>query len=63
MTLVKYVLILILGTPWLVSCGGDAESSATVLTSAPNVVEVRAIYDPENNLHLFETDTQVIPSG
>lgn len=63
MTLVKYVLILILGTPWLVSCGGDVESSATVLTSAPNVVEVRAIYDPENNLHLFETDTQVIPSG
>ena len=63
MRLVKYVLILILGTPWLVSCGGDAESSATVLTSAPNVVEVRAIYDPENNLHLFETDTQVIPSG
>lgn len=63
MKFVKLVFILLLGTPWLVSCSGDEESLAIQPNTSPNVVEVRAIFDPENNLHLFETDTKTIPSG
>lgn len=31
--------------------------------SVPTIVEVQAIYDAENNRHLFQTDTDTIPSG
>jgi len=62
-TLLKFAFIFVLVIPWLLSCGAKEENSVEEPASMANVVEVRAIYDTENNLHLFETDTQTIPSG
>lgn len=63
MKILGFSFILVLCTPFLVSCGSKEESPIDRQTSAPNVVEVRAIYDAENNLHLFETEIETIPSG
>ena len=40
-----------------------SESTQNGAATEPNVVEVRAVYDAENERHLFETDTDTLPAG
>ena len=56
-------LLLVLAVPNVASCGGDEQIQDKQPVNAPRVVEVRAIYDPVNHRHLFETDTTTVPSG
>ncbi len=45
----------------LLSCTSNQEKEKPSME--PNLVEVRAIYDAENDQHLFETETDTIPAG
>ncbi|MDZ7694289.1 MAG: hypothetical protein U5K69_24740 [Balneolaceae bacterium] len=40
-----------------------SNQSQESVSSEPNLVEVRAIYNAEENRHLFETDTDTLPAG
>jgi len=41
----------------------NASTSEKSVTDPPGVVEVTAVYDAENDQHLFQTDTDTIPAG
>ncbi len=59
-TMTRVVLfVVLLGV--LYAC--TSEPSQEDATSEPNLVEVRAIYDAENDRHLFETDTDTLSAG
>lgn len=45
----------------LFACSSEPPQDAA--SGEPNIVEVRAIYDAENERHLFETGTDTIPAG
>ncbi len=45
----------------LYACTSEASQDAA--SSESNLVEVRAIYDAENDWHLFETETDTLPAG
>lgn len=50
----------------LLACSRDdqpAEVDSAPQTTAPTLVEVTAVYDAENNRHLFRTDTEQVPAG
>jgi len=47
----------------MLSCTPDERAETEDIATRPTLVEVRAIYDVTNNRHLFETDTDSIPSG
>lgn len=53
------LLVVLLGG--LYAC--TSEPSQDDATGEPNLVEVRAIYDAENDRHLFETDTDTLSAG
>lgn len=53
------LLVVLLGG--LYAC--TSEPSKDDATGEPNLVEVRAIYDAENDRHLFETDTDTLSAG
>lgn len=59
-TMTRAVLLVVL-LGGLYAC--TSEPSQNEVSSEPELVEVRAIYDAENDLHLFETDTDTIPAG
>lgn len=40
-----------------------SESSQDTASSEPNLIEVRAIYDAENDRHLFDTETDTLSAG
>lgn len=53
------LLVVLLGG--LYAC--TSEPSQDAASSEPDIVEVRAIYEAENDRHLFETDTDTISAG
>lgn len=53
------LLVVLMGG--LYACTPD--SSQDTASSEPNVVEVRAIYNAENDRHIFETETDTISAG
>lgn len=47
----------------MLSCTPNENRELEDLSTQPTVIEVTAIYDPANNRHLFETDTDTVPAG
>ncbi|MDX1639743.1 MAG: hypothetical protein R3281_17415 [Balneolaceae bacterium] len=56
--------IVLMCTVFMVSCGGgERQAEGEAEAAARNVVEVSAVYDSEQNRHLFETSSDTIRSG
>jgi hypothetical protein len=53
-------IVVILGA---FACSNDREKDNTTTSQQPTLVEVSAIYDAENDRHLFQTQTDTIPAG
>jgi hypothetical protein len=45
------------------SCAPEEKKETDDLSIVPTIIEVTAKYDPENDRHLFDTDTDAVPSG
>ncbi len=58
MNSLKRALYLLVISGIIISCTSKKEN-----TSSPTLVEIQAIYDADNDRHLFQTDTDTIPSG
>lgn len=66
MNTAKYGVLLLFVTLMLVSCRSkeaSQHSESEAESNAGNIVEVQAVYDADNNRHLFQTDADTIPSG
>ncbi len=47
----------------MVSCAREEMEESEDLSARPTVIEVTATYDPQNNRHLFESDSDTVPAG
>ncbi len=59
-TIERFISIILLAT--LLSCS-NKETTDQTAKEEPNVVEVSAIYDAENDLHLFQAEADTIAAG
>ena len=59
-TIIRAVLLMVL-IGGLYAC--NSEPTQDEASIEPKIVEVRAVYDSENDLHLFETETDTIMAG
>jgi len=65
MKVTKYGVLYLLVAILLISCRSKEESPSESESESGtnNIVEVQAVYDADNNRHLFQTDADTIPSG
>jgi len=60
----KITAFLILATLLLISaCGQENQEQENTATTEPTVIEIDAMYDAQNERHLFNTEADTVPAG